>query len=124
MVRISFNAAQRTATIYGPAGAWEMETEWRTDGTCQVRGSFRVRPPRGIRARVSALKAAAPEGTAPALRSAASLRREWMAHNMLYFVGFQRARTADVDFEARTGRVKAFCYFALSALYRAAWRLF
>ncbi len=105
------------ATRYGT-----VSVTYRTDDT-HAAGSHKVRSPRGIAAAVSSIRAAAPAWASCARRTEKSMRREWEAHNLLYRLHVARKRTASADFEPHTGRALAACYFCLSALYRAAWRV-
>lgn len=50
-------------------------------------------------------------------RSERSLLREWEAHNMLYWHGYEVDRTKDVDFDAETFK-RQFVYFFLSIAFR------
>ena len=49
-----------------------------------------------------------------------SLGREWMAHNLLYFLGYQVERTRDVDLNDEP-RSRRMAYFWIAALYRMTW---
>ncbi len=93
------------------------------DGDTQVQGSWRVRSPRTIDQCLRRFRNESPEGSTLRTRSLQSLRREWMAHNLLHGLHIQRERTADVDFETNTGKAKAAAYFALAAVYRVVWRM-
>ena len=93
------------------------------DGTVQIKGSWRMRPPKEIKAVLLLLRKRAEDKSALRTRSVRSLRREWMAHNLLHGLHIQRERTADVDFETDTGKAKAAAYFALAAVYRVVWRM-
>lgn len=92
-------------------------------GDTHVSGSYKVRSPREIASAVSFIRCAAPAWASCRRRTAQSMRREWEAHNLLYRLHVARARTAAADFEPDTGRALAACYYVLSALYRAAWRV-
>lgn len=92
-------------------------------GATHVSGSYKVRSPREIASAVSFIRCAAPAWASCRRRTAQSMRREWEAHNLLYRLHVARARTAAADFEPDTGRALAACYYVLSALYRAAWRV-
>ncbi len=94
-----------------------------TDGGTQVQCSWRVRRPRAIDRYLRRFRNKSPEGCTLRTRSLPSLRREWMAHNLLHGLHIQTARTADVDFEADTGKLKAAAYFALAAAYGIMWRM-
>ena len=93
------------------------------DGDTQVQGSWRVRCPRTIDRYLRRFRNKSPEGCTLRTRSLQSLRREWMAHNLLHGLHILRERTADVDFETDTGKAKAAAYFALAAVYRVVWRM-
>ena len=93
------------------------------DGTVQIKGSWRVRSPKAIKAGLLLLRKRAEGKSALRTRSVRSLAREWMAHNLLHGLHIQRERTADVDFETDTGKAKAAAYFALAAVYRVVWRM-
>ena len=93
------------------------------DGDTQVQGSWRVRRPRVIDRYLCRFKNKSPEGCTLRTRSLLSLRREWMAHNLLHGLHIKRERTADVDFETDTGKAKAAAYFALAAVYKIVWRM-
>ena len=93
------------------------------DGTVQIKGSWRVRSPKAIKAGLLLLRKRADDKSALRTRSVRSLAREWMAHNLLHGLHIQRERTADVDFETDTGKAKAAAYFALAAVYRVVWRM-
>lgn len=94
-----------------------------TDGDTQVQGSWRVRSPRAIDRYLRRFRNKSPEGCTLRTRSLPSLRREWMAHNLLHGLHIKRERTADVDFEGDTGKPKAAAYFALAAAYGIMWRM-
>lgn len=93
------------------------------DGTVQIKGSWRVRSPKAIKAGLLLLRKRAEVKSALRTRSVRSLAREWMAHNLLHSLGIKPERTADVDFETDTGKAKAAAYFALAAVYRVVWRM-
>lgn len=93
------------------------------DSDTQVQGSWRVRSPRTIDRYLRRFRNKSPEGCTLRTRSLQSLRREWMAHNLLHGLHIQRERTADVDFETDTGKAKAAAYFALAAVYRVVWKM-
>lgn len=50
-------------------------------------------------------------------RSERSLLREWEAHNMLFWHGYEVDRTKDVDFDAETFK-REVAYFFLSLAFR------
>ena len=53
-------------------------------------------------------------------RSPRGLAREWMAHNALYFVGIEEARTGSVDLDDEPWWRKC-GYWCLAMVYRVAW---
>lgn len=93
------------------------------DSDTQVQGSWRVRSPRTIDRYLRRFRNKTPEGCTLRTRSLQSLRREWMAHNLLHGLHVQRERTADVDFETAQPWHLAAGYFSLAAIYRALWRV-
>ncbi len=94
-----------------------------TDGNTQVLGSWRIRRPKRIRVYLCRLRNVSPEGSTLRTRPMKSLCREWAAHNLLHGLHVRRSRTANVDFEADTGKAKAAAYFALAAVYGIFWKL-
>lgn len=51
-------------------------------------------------------------------RTRQSMINEWIAHNFLYYKGYQRDRTGSVDLDEGEPRWRRFVYWVLSILYR------
>ena len=51
-------------------------------------------------------------------RTRQSMINEWIAHNFLYYKGYQRDRTGDVDLNESEPKWRRFIYWILSKLYR------
>ena len=111
------------ATIKGRKPAATVDIITAPDGTVQIKGSWRVRSPRAIKAGLLLLRKRAAGTSALRTRSVRSLAREWMAHNLLHSLGIKPERTADVDFETAQPWRLAAGYFMLAAVYRALWRV-
>ena len=92
-------------------------------GTVQIKGAWRVRSPKAIKAVLLSLRKLADGRFALRTRSVRSLAGEWMAHNLLHSLGIKPERTADVDFETAQPWHLAAGYFMLAAVYRALWRV-
>lgn len=63
---------------------------------------------------LSEIRKAVPEAFGE--RKDRSLIREWKAHNILYKIGYERARTKDVDLERKQGILLSIGYAVLSML--------
>jgi hypothetical protein len=93
-----------------------------TEQTTRVTASWRVAQPYGIKVMVAAFRSRSPEWGTMRGRTERSLRNEWAAHNFLYQLGYETARTADADFERDTGYFKAAAYALLAIAYSCLWR--
>lgn len=50
-------------------------------------------------------------------RSIRSLKEEWQAHNILYWLGIRRKQTKDVDLNTDESKLRLFGYYLLSKIY-------
>ena len=51
-------------------------------------------------------------------RTEKSMINEWIAHNFLYYKGYQKNRTGSVDIDQAEPRWRRFVYWILAKLYR------
>jgi hypothetical protein len=94
-----------------------------TPNNTHVKGSWQTKSPTAIKQRILALREFCSVKDATILtRSVRSLVDEWCAHNLLYYLGIARSRTADVDLDKAKWYTEA-GYFILAAIYKLTYKL-
>ena len=83
-----------------------------TDNNVHIVDSYRIKDDQEKLLFISIIRLSSPETWAK--RTDESLLAEWKAHNILYKIGYKRARTKDVDLENDQDILHAIGYAILS----------
>ncbi len=94
-----------------------------TQDNTHVKDSWQTKSPMAIKERILALRGICSVKDATILtRSVRSLVDEWCAHNLLYYLGIARSRTADVDLDGTKWYTEV-GYYILAAVYKVTHEL-